>query len=146
MHGMLEESLFRYLIGEKYTPQSLGKIKEVLAAHHAHRMVPVAHGLFAASSSQAPDSLSGYQNVWVRDNVMIANSFRLRGQPDPAIACVQGLTRFFETQLPRFCEIIQDPTDLLKEDPQRRPHIRFTAETLAESTEKCNPLEISNAS
>ena len=133
---MLEESLFRHLIAENYTPQSLGKIREVLAAHHSHRIVPVAHGLFAASSSQTPDSLSGYQNVWVRDNVMVANSFRLRGQLEPAIACVQGLTRFFETQLPRFCEIIEDPTHRVKEDPQRRPHIRFIAETLAESAEK----------
>ena len=133
---MLEESLFQHLIAENYTPQSLGKIKEVLAAYHSHRIIPVAHGLFAASSSQAPDALSGYQNVWVRDNVMVANSFRLRGQLDPATACVQGLTRFFETQLSRFCQIIEDPTHQVKENPQRRPHIRFLAESLAESPEK----------
>jgi len=63
---------------------------------------------------------------------MVANSFRLRGDLQTAVACAQGLTRFFETQLPRFREIIKDPNRVLKEDPNRRPHIRFTAQTLAE--------------
>ena len=129
---MLEDGLLRHLIAGKYTAESLGKIKEVLTSYASHRIVPVANGLFAASSSQAGHSVTGYQNVWIRDNVMVANSFRLRGDLQTAVACAQGLTRFFETQLPRFREIIKDPNRVLKEDPNRRPHIRFTAQTLAE--------------
>ena len=72
----------------------------------------------------------------VRDNVMVANSFRLRGQLTPAIACMKGLTLFLETQRPRFHEIIADPTRALKEDANRRPHIRFTAQSLGELPEK----------
>jgi hypothetical protein len=133
---MLDTGLFHDLIAEEYSPESLARIEEILAAYRTHEILPVARGLFAASPSQAPDSATGYQNVWIRDNVMVANSFRLRGQLTPAIACMQGLTRFFETQRPRFQEIIDDPTRALKEDANRRPHIRFTAHSLGELPEK----------
>jgi phosphorylase kinase alpha/beta subunit len=96
----------------------------------------VANGLFAASSSQTADSATGYQNVWIRDNIMVADSLRRRGEYEPAITCVHGLTRFFEKQLPRFREIIDDPVDVQREDANRRPHIRFTAQTLGELPEK----------
>ena len=131
----LENGLLRHLISENYTPESLTRIKEVLAASRTHEILPVANGLFAASSSQVPDALSGYQNVWVRDNVMVADSFRRRGDSSTAIACAQGLTQFFASQLPRFREIISDPKRFLRRDANHRPHIRFTAQTLAELSE-----------
>jgi hypothetical protein len=132
----LEHSLLRHLISDTYTTERLAEIKQALTDHHSHEILPVANGLFAASSSQAPDSLSGYQNVWVRDNIMVADSFRRRGDFAPVIACIQGLTKFFATQLPRFREIISDPTRVLPKDANRRPHIRFTAQTLADLPEK----------
>jgi GH15 family glucan-1,4-alpha-glucosidase len=133
---MKEDGLLRHLIAENYTAESLGKIKEVLSSHRTHEVEPVANGLFAASSSQGADAATGYQNVWVRDNIMVADSLRRRGHSAAAIACVQGLTRFFEKQLPRFREIIEDPARVLKEDANRRPHIRFPAQTLGELREK----------
>jgi len=132
----LENGLLRHLIATKYTPESLAKIKQVLAEYRTHEILPVANGLFAASGSQATDSVTGYQNVWVRDNVMVADSLRRRGHAEEAIACMQGLTRFFATQVPRFREIIDDPTHHLQEDAGRRPHIRFTAQTLGELPKK----------
>ena len=132
----LENGLLRHLIAESYTPESLAKIKKVLAEYRTHEILPVANGLFAASSSQAPDSITGYQNVWIRDSIMVADSFRRRGQLALPIACIEGLTRFFEKQLPRFREIIEDPVRTYREDANRRPHIRFTAQTLGELPEK----------
>jgi hypothetical protein len=126
-------SLLSPLIADRYTPESLANIKTALAEHRTHEIVPVAHGLFAASSSQAHDALSGYQNVWIRDNVMIADSFRRRGHLAPAIACIQGLTQFFATQASRFRDIIREPA--LSQEITRRPHIRFTAQTLKELPE-----------
>jgi GH15 family glucan-1,4-alpha-glucosidase len=128
--------LVRHLISENYTRESLAKIKEVLAAYRTHEIVPVANGLFPASSSQTPDSVSGYQNVWIRDNVMVADSLLRRGYVAPAIECMRGLTQFFSRQLPRFREVIADPAHVLHQDPNRRPHIRFTAQTLDERPEK----------
>ena len=133
---MVETGLFRHLIAEKYSLDDLARIEEILDSYRSHEILPIAHGLFAASPSQASDSVTGYQNVWIRDNVMVANSFRLRGQLVPSIACMKGLTLFLETQRPRFREIIDDPTRALKEDANRRPHIRFTAQSLGELPEK----------
>jgi len=91
---MREDSLLRHLIVEHYTLESLQTIRRVLEQHHTHEIHPVAHGLFAASPSQSKESATGYQNVWVRDNVIVANSFRLRGELAPAVGCMQGLTQF----------------------------------------------------
>jgi len=132
---MLDSGLFHHLIGEESSREDLARIQETLDSYRSHEILPLAHGLFAASPSQALDSLTGYQNVWIRDNVMVANSFRLCGQFAPAIACMKGLTLFLETQRPRFREIIDDPTRALKEDANRRPHIRFTAQSLGELSE-----------
>jgi hypothetical protein len=133
---MPEAGPFTYLIAEHYTMDSLAKIKEELEARKTHEIVPVAHGLFPASGSQTPESVTGYQNVWIRDNVMVANSLRLRGWTAPAVSCMNGLTQFFEKQRPRFREIIDDPVRVLREDANRRPHIRFTAQNLSELPEK----------
>jgi hypothetical protein len=133
---MLDSGLLRHLIAAEYSLDGLAKIEEILTAFGTHEILPIAHGLFAASPSQAPGSATGYQNVWIRDNIMVANSFRLRGQLAPAIACMQGLTRFLESQRLRFREIIDDPTRSLKEDANRRPHIRFTAQSLGELPEQ----------
>jgi hypothetical protein len=91
---MRESGLLHHLIAEEYSRESLAKIEEILESYRTHEILPTAHGLFTASPSQALDSLTGYQHVWVRDNVMVANSLRLRGQLAPAIACMKGLTLF----------------------------------------------------
>lgn len=133
---MPQANSLKQLIAKDYTPKSVERIKKLLSARGTHDLRPVAHGLFAASGSQAANSASGYQNVWVRDNIMVASSFRLRGQLDTAIACMQGLTQFFQKQIPRFREIIKDPTRVMREDVGLRPHIRFSAQTLSELPEK----------
>src|SRR5262249_10589019 len=96
----------------------------------------IAHGLFAASPSQSPDSATGYQNVWVRDNVMIANSLFLRGDTASAAACIRGITQFFKKQLPGFREIIDNPSHVLKQEAKRRTPFRFTAQNLSELQDK----------
>ena len=131
-----ETGLFQHLVAESYTPESLSKIKEVLAECRCHQIIPVANGVFAASSSQVPNSVTGYQNVWVRDNVMIADSFRRRGELAPAVVCMQALTKFFGTQLPRFRELIANPQRAAHGHDNRRPHIRFAAQALSELPEK----------
>jgi Glycosyl hydrolases family 15 len=132
----LEKGLLRHLIADTYTHDNLAAIREILADHGTHQIVPVANGLFSASSSQVPDSATGYQNAWVRDNIVVADSFRRRGELARAIACMEGLTRFFATQLPRFREIIANPKRALLNDANRRPHIRFAAQSLGELPER----------
>jgi hypothetical protein len=130
---MRGDGLLEYLIVEEYTPEILAKIREALEVHGTHRISQAAHGLFAASAAECG---SGYQNAWVRDNVLVANSFRLRGELSVAVACMKGLTQFFANERPRFLDIINDASGKVKEDVQRRPHIRFAAQTLGELPEK----------
>ena len=136
MENAFENGLLRPLIAEAYTPKSLSAIRKVLESRQTHEISPIAHGLFAASPSQSPDSATGYQNIWVRDNVMVANSLFLRGDTASAAACIRGITQFFKKQMPRFREIIDDPVRVLKEDANRRPHVRFIAQNLGELSEK----------
>ena len=121
------------LLRERYTKQSLKKVRDFLERHGTHDVKPVAHGLFAATGELETGSVTGYQNAWVRDNVMIANSFRLRGRTDLAKGTAQGLTDYFHKHLNRFRNVIKSPG--LKESIQERPHIRFNARTLGENSE-----------
>ena len=136
MQNAFENGLLRPLIAEAYTPKSLSAIRTAIESRQTHEISPIAHGLFAASPRQSPDSATGYQNVWVRDNVMVANSLFLRGDTASAAACIRGITQFFKKQLPRFREIIDDPVRVLKEDANRRPHVRFAAQNLGELPDK----------
>ena len=121
------------LLRDSYNPKSLAAIAKYLDAHRSHLLRPIANGLFAATPDLKEGSVSGYQYAWIRDNVMVANSFRLRGKLDVARAASQGLTNYFSKHLDRFRKIIASPA--LKENVQERPHVRFDALTLGEIAE-----------
>jgi len=94
------------------------------------------NGLFSAAAGEGGDyELSGYHNVWVRDNIQIAWA-HLAVLNDPSIprACIQSLTAFFVKYRHRFTEIIDGNVD--PSDPMHRPHIRFDGTHLTENTEK----------
>jgi hypothetical protein len=91
------------------------------------------HGIYSASTALADDDTSGYQNAWLRDNVMIAFSKWFCGDRESAWLTIQGLQGFLQTQFKRFEEIINKPD--LKEDISRRPRVRFNARTLQELPE-----------
>jgi GH15 family glucan-1,4-alpha-glucosidase len=118
------------LLRDSYNPKSVATIAKYLEAHRSHLLRPIANGLFAATPELKEGSVSGYQNAWIRDNVMVANSFRLRGKLDVARDTSQGLTNYFSKHLNRFHKIIASPA--LKENVQERPHVRFDALTLGE--------------
>ena len=118
------------LLRDSYNAKSLATIAKYLEAHLSHLLRPIANGLFAATPELKEGSISGYQNAWIRDNVMVANSFRLRGKLDVAKDTSQGLTNYFSKHLNRFHKIIASPA--LKENVQERPHVRFDALTLGE--------------
>jgi len=129
--AMREDGLLEYLIVEEYTPEILGEnTGNPGSARHAQDFARGARA-FCGERGGMRDGL--YQNVWVRDNVLVANSFRLRGEQAPAVACMQGLNAIFATQRARFLGIINDASRRLKEDVQRRPHIRFAPKRWANS-------------
>jgi hypothetical protein len=111
----------------------------VLAVNCGHRKLedcgtlhirPNQNGVYAASTSQAGDSPTGYQDAWLRDNAMIAFSRWQCGDSESAFKTLQGLTTFLKTQAHKMEAIIDHPE--LGQDVQRRPHVRFNAKTLKE--------------
>lgn len=47
---MLRDSLLRHLIAQNYSKGTLTEIRNLLAAHHSHDIVPVANGLPLAAA------------------------------------------------------------------------------------------------
>jgi len=91
------------------------------------------HGMYPASATQSHDAASGYQNAWLRDNVMVAFSKWACGDAQSAMDTVRGLTAFLKTQARKIERIIEKPKR--KEDVDQRPHIRFNAKEVRENDE-----------
>ncbi|MFZ3214875.1 MAG: glycoside hydrolase family 15 protein [Candidatus Acidiferrales bacterium] len=117
------QSPVQKLIGGDYSSADLARLEEFLQARGTLTLRPQANGLFTAASGMAQTSATGYQDLWLRDNVMIASSFLGRGDVRTAVNTAIGLTGLMRTQEARFRKIIAEPA--AKEDVQERPHVRF---------------------
>ena len=94
------------------------------------------NGLFSAAAGEGNDfELSGYHNVWLRDNIKIAWAhLSVDDHATIPLNCIQSLTAFFAKYRHRFIDIIDGKAD--PADPMNRPHIRFDGTQLTENTEK----------
>lgn len=122
------------LIRDDYRVDDVRAITQHLIAHGTFQYPTLSSGLFSAALAQSQDlEYTGYQNVWVRDNIHIAHHFHVLGEHDRAVRAVAAITQFQHTQRGKLRDIIVG-----KADPQNvmlRPHIRFDGEKLAEVAE-----------
>lgn len=117
------------------TPAEVQQLVDQLTAAGTFQFPTFPSGLFSAAASQAADfGLTGYQHVWVRDNVHIAHAHWRLGQSAIAANCVRSLLEFFRRSEMRFLAAFSAPSQLA--DPMRRPHIRFDGQRLIELPEK----------
>jgi phosphorylase kinase alpha/beta subunit len=79
--------------------------------------------LYSATSVTEANKYTGYQAVWVRDNLHIARALLVTGQVEPALRTAKALMRHFRTQVGKMDAIIANAK--LARDPMRRPHVRF---------------------
>ena len=112
---------------------NIREIAERVAAEKEGFFAPNANGIYPAAGGLDSTSVTGYQNAWLRDNVMVAYSRLEAGDVEAAVACARGLMRFVESQAPRFAAIIARPS--LKETVESRPRVRFEANSLRELSE-----------
>jgi len=110
--------------------RELAGIEESLAGTGTLHIPQMDNGLFAATSGQGQNHASGYQNAWLRDNVMVAYSHWRCGDGDSALRTIRSLEEFLMKQQRRMRAIIDRPEE--KEDVRNRPHVRFEARTLSE--------------
>ena len=116
------------LIKDRYTTRDVAELRRVLDELGTLTFTRLDSGLFAASPSNVP--LSGYHNVWVRDNVHVAFAHQMRGDLAVAVGVAQTLLVYFHKHRRRLQDVvvgIADPTQ-----PANRPHIRFDGQTLQE--------------
>jgi phosphorylase kinase alpha/beta subunit len=93
-------------------------------------------GLFSAAAGEGEDfEVSGYRNVWVRDNMQIAWAYlAVQRAPEVALRCVGAVTEFYRRHRHRFVNVIEGRVDF--QNPMNRPHVRFNGADLTELSEK----------
>jgi len=91
-------------------------------------------GLFPAAHLSARGHYTGYNNVWVRDNIYIAHAHYVVGKIDIAVKNVEAFLLYFQKHRQRFEQIIHEKADPI--NPMNRPHIRFDGKTLEEINEQ----------
>jgi hypothetical protein len=118
-------------------PRSADDVRQrirFLDLHGTFHFPTLPNGLFcAATGTHADFALSGYDRVWVRDNIHIAYAHEVLGD---SLAAVRNVTALLEFQRRRRKELLAvlggtaDPTE-----PMLRPHIRFNGITLEPAAE-----------
>ena len=120
------------LIRTSYSREDLDRLEALLIERGVLKFRPLESGLYPAVQTEA--TASGYQNVWVRDNVFVAHAHAANGRPDVAVAVVRALSKYFSKHLFRFDDIISGAVD--RNDPMKRINVRFDGNTLEELPQK----------
>lgn len=111
------------------------RILSFLEKRGTFRFPTLTTGLFSAAAGEGHDfELTGYQSVWVRDNIHIAHAHLAWGEPDQARTVLKALSQYFQQHRHRFSNVIEGRSDA--SDPMHRPHIRFDGNRLLELPEK----------
>lgn len=130
--GRVNNSVIETVVNAVYSPQSLADVQQCLKTHQILEFTTTQNGLFPAAAA-ADSKNTGYQYVWVRDNVYVAYAHYVMGEDKVAARTLTGLMAYFKKFSFRFTDIIQNPAQ--KENVMKRPHIRFDGETLTEVNE-----------
>src|SRR5690242_953861 len=99
----------RELFREQYSAGEIAQIRDLLIQGRTLSFPALANGLYSAAALTPLAAHTGYQSVWVRDNVYVAYSLLSNGEPDKAAAAVLALADHFEREASRFEAIVADP-------------------------------------
>jgi hypothetical protein len=126
------EKLLPYMT-DHYDLARLKQLRRVLERQGTFKLAPLRTHLFPAAVVTRSTSQSGYQHVWVRDNVHVSHALYVSGRVRAAAQTMSALMQFFARHRHRFENIIQGRVK--SADPMSRPHVRFNGATLQESRE-----------
>ena len=121
-------------IGTDSTVADVDRIVTFLTEQGTFRFPSLPNGLFSAAAGEGDDfALTGYANIWVRDNIHIAHAHWVIGDNAAAVKTVRAITDFYRKYQHRFTDIIKGRADA--SEPMQRPHVRFRGD-LTELPEK----------
>jgi phosphorylase kinase alpha/beta subunit len=115
-----------------YTVEQVEAIARAFDERATLAVTPLSSGLYPASGA-ASTGLSGYGNVWVRDNVYVAFAQWKDGRRDAAVGVAKALLAFYGRHRHRFDASVRADAD---GDVMSRPHVRFDGTTLSEIGER----------
>jgi phosphorylase kinase alpha/beta subunit len=116
------------LLRDRYRTDDLLQLRRTLDELGTLAFSRFESGLFSASPAGADKS--GYENVWVRDNVHVAYAQLVRGDVASAVGVARALLSYFHRYRRRLQDIIAGVVD--PDDVSRRPHVRFDGQALRE--------------
>ena len=123
------------LTKSEYTLDDLVKMEQFLTESKTFSFPRLGNGLFPAALALQPEQgYTGYQNVWLRDNMHIANAHYEIGAYEIVSDCLHAVVKFYEKYSKRIEDCISGKLDT--NVPQNRPHIRFDGTSLSELPEK----------
>lgn len=130
MKYRVQNTELQSILFDSYTSQQLENIVSMLNQNGVLDMRPLESGLYPAAGAGDHQNYSGYEFVWVRDNIFLAYSYLLRNEIESSLRIIKAIMRFYTENIRRFREIIVDPN--VADIVQQRPHIRFDGKTLHE--------------
>ncbi|KND03490.1 uncharacterized protein SPPG_00974 [Spizellomyces punctatus DAOM BR117] len=124
-------------IKQSYTRKDIESIWSLLNAKKSLDFPTVTgRGLFKAALAHSEDEsdYTGYDNVWVRDNIHVAHAHWVIGKADAAVRTIDDLAAFWlnPTSEKRWKDCITQKVDY-NADVMQRPHIRFNGTLLQEN-------------
>lgn len=123
------------LIKHRYGTDDVAEVRRTLDHLGTLAFTRLESGLFAASPSDVP--MSGYHNVWVRDNVHVAYAHQMRGDLAVAVGVAQTLLVYFHKHRRRLQDVVVGIADPAQ--PANRPHIRFDGDSLQQLPDESWP-------
>lgn len=115
-----------------YDQSSLSALWDFLSEKETLTFTPLDTHLYPAAAAEDAKN-TGYQYVWVRDNVYVAYAHYLMGADQQAAATLNALMRYAKKFRHRFEVIIEQPKR--RHQVMQRPHIRFDGKRLEELDE-----------
>ena len=123
----------RGLIRPDYDSAGIAALGETLEGAGTFRFTPLPSGFFPAAHLSRRGLYTGYDRVWVRDNMQVANALFAIGETAVAARTVRATLDFYSRHRWRFEAIIAGQLDPAV--PMNRPHVRFDGATLNEVSE-----------
>jgi Glycosyl hydrolases family 15 len=122
------------VIRNTYTKDSLQNVVSLLQEKGTLVFHALKTNLFPAAMLSRETQYTGYNYVWIRDNIHVAHAHFVLGQLDVAKNVANSIMQYFRKNQRRFEDIIRDP--VRANNSLARPHIRFDGSTLMEVDER----------